>query len=612
MSLNLNKISELYFSRLFLDTKLQGSRARALLVDDSTTATISMSYTQSLLLQNDVILVEQIKNAGQLSSMSHLDCIVYISPSTESLDHLVRELASPHFTRYLVFFNNSLKKKDLEQLAEADALESVDSVVELFQDYLPVNDNLFLLNLPGVDPRNLILQESNGLVSLLLSIRKCPIIKFEKGSLEIRRLASEVLFSINSNSNNNLFDDVNKLCDRPPILLFLDRKSDPATPLLAPWTYQSMVHEFIGITKKIAKPSDSTEAIVLSETQDPFWRESMYMNYGDLTEKFQKYVDDYKKKTQQLSLDNLKTQNLAELKQILTKFPEYKKLSTNILKHLNLISDLDKHISAQNLWELGELQQNIVCALELQPTLKTSVLETLDNTSISTANKYVLTLLYAIKYPDAPEISLFAAKLNDSSLTAPVLTPTQNKLLSSAGKLFTSNSVSTARSNNKLGDLFHSKNINLNSLFSGNGSPATRSKPRSDNVYMQYVPRLGEILDELINGPHSNEENPNKPLLISLIPDVVSKQYGDLCAQDPIQDIIVYFKGGVTYEEVRLAHEMASGNPQINLIIGSDEVLNSDMWLNKLYDVINEGTESPLVDAADTSISRRAQLREIL
>jgi vacuolar protein sorting-associated protein 45 len=35
--------------------------------------------------------------------------------------------------------------------------------------------------------------------------------------------------------------------DTPPILLILDRRNDPVTPLLNQWTYQAMVHELLGI-----------------------------------------------------------------------------------------------------------------------------------------------------------------------------------------------------------------------------------------------------------------------------------------------------------------------------------------------------------------------------
>ena len=36
--------------------------------------------------------------------------------------------------------------------------------------------------------------------------------------------------------------------DVAPILLLLDRRDDPMTPLLNQWTYQAMVHELLGIT----------------------------------------------------------------------------------------------------------------------------------------------------------------------------------------------------------------------------------------------------------------------------------------------------------------------------------------------------------------------------
>jgi vacuolar protein sorting-associated protein 45 len=36
--------------------------------------------------------------------------------------------------------------------------------------------------------------------------------------------------------------------DVPPLLLILDRRDDPVTPLLMQWTYQAMVHELLTLT----------------------------------------------------------------------------------------------------------------------------------------------------------------------------------------------------------------------------------------------------------------------------------------------------------------------------------------------------------------------------
>lgn len=38
-----------------------------------------------------------------------------------------------------------------------------------------------------------------------------------------------------------------RLTQVAPLLLILDRRNDPVTPLLSQWTYQAMVHELLGI-----------------------------------------------------------------------------------------------------------------------------------------------------------------------------------------------------------------------------------------------------------------------------------------------------------------------------------------------------------------------------
>lgn len=44
-----------------------------------------------------------------------------------------------------------------------------------------------------------------------------------------------------------LFDFGARGGDTAPVVLLLDRRDDPVTPLLLQWTFQAMVHELIGI-----------------------------------------------------------------------------------------------------------------------------------------------------------------------------------------------------------------------------------------------------------------------------------------------------------------------------------------------------------------------------
>lgn len=58
-----------------------------------------------------------------------------------------------------------------------------------------------------------------------------------------KRLAHEIQHNIQQ--EGQLFDF--RRPDTPPILLVLDRRNDPVTPLLTQWTYQAMVHDLLGI-----------------------------------------------------------------------------------------------------------------------------------------------------------------------------------------------------------------------------------------------------------------------------------------------------------------------------------------------------------------------------
>ena len=59
-----------------------------------------------------------------------------------------------------------------------------------------------------------------------------------------KKLAQEIQYMMSQ--EGGLFDF--RKVDTPPILLILDRRGDPVTPLLNQWTYQAMVHELMGIS----------------------------------------------------------------------------------------------------------------------------------------------------------------------------------------------------------------------------------------------------------------------------------------------------------------------------------------------------------------------------
>lgn len=180
-----------------------------------------------------------------------------------------------------VDFSNIVPRTDVKLLAESDESESVREVKEIYADYLCVNPNLFSLNIPTChhgdswDPEAL-LQSVNGLTALLLSLKLRPAIRSRNGSAMATQLAKHMHEKMSKEAS--LFDfRTQENGAPPPLLLILDRKDDPVTPLLNQWTYQAMVHELLSInnnrvdlSKVEGAPKDLKE-VVLSLEQDDFY-----------------------------------------------------------------------------------------------------------------------------------------------------------------------------------------------------------------------------------------------------------------------------------------------------------------------------------------------------
>ena len=126
-----------------------------------------------------------------------------------------------------------------------------------------------------------------------------------------------------------------------------------------------MINEYIGIKRNLVDLSNvpdidpDLKQVVLSSKQDKFFKETMYMNFGDLGDKVKQYVTQYKSKTNITKQIN----TIEDIKEFMEKFPEFKKLSGNISKHMAIVSELDRQLQQKQIWELSELEQNISCLL---------------------------------------------------------------------------------------------------------------------------------------------------------------------------------------------------------------------------------------------------------
>ncbi|XP_044095084.1 vacuolar protein sorting-associated protein 45 isoform X3 [Lutra lutra] len=305
-----------YVSKMIEDS---GPGMKVLLMDKETTGIVSMVYTQSEILQKEVYLFERIDSQNR-EVMKHLKAICFLRPTKENVGYLIQELRRPKYSIYFIYFSNVISKSDVKSLAEADEQEVVAEVQEFYGDYIAVNPHLFSLNILGCcqgrnwDPAQLS-RTTQGLTALLLSLKKCPMIRYQLSSEAAKRLAECVKQVITK--EYELFEF--RRTEVPPLLLILDRCDDAITPLLNQWTYQAMVHELLGINNnridlsRVPGISKDLREVVLSAENDEFYANNMYLNFAEIGSNIKNLMEDFQKKKPK---EQQKLESIADMKNV--------------------------------------------------------------------------------------------------------------------------------------------------------------------------------------------------------------------------------------------------------------------------------------------------------
>jgi vacuolar protein sorting-associated protein 45 len=487
--MNLSQAVKQYVTQMIKDS---GAGMKVLVMDKETISVVSMVYSQSEILQKEVYLFELLANEGR-ESMKHLNAICFLRPTQENIECLSDELKSPKYNSYFVYFSNMLDRRALKTIAEADQLESVREMKEFYADYLAVGPHLFSLSQPVCcDPgmiwkREVYVRICDGLTSVLLALRKKPLIRYSHSSNVCKRLADELHRTVAR--ERELFDFSQ---DVPPILLILDRRDDPITPLLNQWTYQAMVHELLGIKNHrvnltgVAGIRDMQE-VVLSPEHDEFFRENMYLNFGEIGANIKSLVETYQSKNK----NREKLESIADMKAFIENYPEFKKLSGAVSKHVAVVGELSRIVSEHSLMGVSECEQDIVTSSDRNvfQTLE----ELMSDPKVRLTDSLRLGLLYCLRYEGSTKGDLTKVeRLLISRGHTEEDKRTMKALLEHSGKA-------------KRGGL---------ELFESQGTLArtkkffTKGLKGVENVYTRHKPLLVDTLEQLVRERLSETDYP--------------------------------------------------------------------------------------------------------
>ncbi|KAL7721099.1 Vacuolar protein sorting-associated protein 45 [Entamoeba marina] len=503
---------------------------KALIMDSDTIPIVSILYSMTEIIQKEVFLVQQLSDSKR-DTLPHLSAVCLIRPTKENMELLRNELNFPKYGKYYLYFTNFLDTTQLTLLSHADVHEVVQKVMEVYVDYSPVNDDLFITSTPNyysVLCSDSITKEKraiDGLTSLCLSLRKNPSIRYQQNSELSKRIAEGLTQSLDR--ERKAFGS-----QTGTTLLILDRIFDPITPLLTQWTYQAMIHEFLGITN--GKVTINGTHTILSN--DAFYNETMYLLFSDITDQIIKNVNAL---TQHAGLASKQYSSLEEMKATIEAIPQLKKESAGVKKHLSIMNEINKTVSQRKLLDVSKLEQEIVCGSGKQE-LYNQVIQLLGG-PYSDNDKLRVALLYSLKYEE---------KANDviEELIIKGVQREKAKLIEVILKY--------AGSTKRPLEIFPKVKSMVNFV--------KKSVAGVENVFIQHKPVLESLLDALTNQ--------------QLLDKFPYCRGGNTTGHE----FIIYIVGGVTLEEELAVATRNRTNQTQHFIIGGSDLLNTTKYLEQL------------------------------
>lgn len=559
---------------------------KVLLLDDTTTHVISMALTQAELLERQVFLVDHIENAPQRNAMKLMHCVIFIRPENASVDAACAELERAKYKSYSIIFCSATCPEHLDRLAYADTENLVENVREVFCDFCAVNKDAFLIEstpsstLFGASPDSMRLAE--GIATVMAAHRCVPIIRYEGHSEAASQLATDLADILRHDA---------ELYNFPPqdtVLLILDRRSDPLTPLMTPWTYQAMLHEHIGVKYNVVDlppssspaPSSSREAaeeqarangstedgngtqrFVVSSKDDQLFKDNMYLQWGEVCVNFKAAVDRCK---EAVSVDR-NAVSVDDLKMLLQSVPQNRSMTMTATKHVSLASKMADIIKSLNLLEVSRLEQEMFAKANASEHWN-GLMGFANRCNADPHQILRLCLLYNLRYENGSDISKTKAILDQ---------------MGSAGESSMYEKLRQLRQfygeRNSTERLYPETNL-MKSMI------RTLKPGDAKNAYAQHEPLLKKIVFELLTGKLN--ENTYRLSASS------RKQFA---STQRIKNVWIFICGGYTFTEAAFVHSLGTGAVQwegpgseavngkaIKSLIGGDKVLNSKQFLESI------------------------------
>jgi hypothetical protein len=552
---------------------------KALLLDKDTMTMMSMVYSMSEALRRNVYNMERL-DKERLPATASLECIVFVRPTAFNVSFLMDELKNPHYCQYHIVWNNVIQDKNtkiVEDIAKADEYKLVASMKEYYGDFYAVHDTLFHFDLPLYN-KSFEARTIDGMMAVLLAHKRNPCIKYQASSPRCEKFAKALETRITDQGEHMVFRQPNGT----PTLFVFDRREDPVTPLLKPWTYQAMIHELITIVYNrvdlkggrgqgdeakehvinpgFKPPSADTRGEYVDEAQDEFFAAHMFKNFGEIGMLLKEAIE---ANASSSKLSKASGASIEELQALVAEMPEMRHKNMIAMKHWDIFKAMKQEVDVRRMFEVSAIEQNLATRQE-HDQAKEDVKNQVDLLAGKDCIKDALRLvmLYHLRYEKSSSCKTeeFLSMLmsgglmqDDVAMVKKVVQYGGQDARNGPGAKLMGNETASRK---------------LVSAFAGK----TDWIFGSDSAYelIQHTPLVAKILDDLAEGKLGGDEYP---------------EIGQKSESMP-KEIILFIIGGATYAEAAVVNDWNASHPQCKVMLGGTFVHNSTTFLEEVASAV--------------------------
>ncbi|KAM7541603.1 hypothetical protein Aperf_G00000021238 [Anoplocephala perfoliata] len=357
--------------------------------------------------------------------------VYFVYPSRENIRRICQDFESDLYSSYYLNFISPIPRENLEALAETalteDCIQRIKKVFDQYTRFICLEDDLFVLNeqpsiqvgtfyalnKPSCTEKDI--HQTTGFIveslySVFATLGTVPLIrcsKFNAAEAVAKDLDSRFREALRD-SRNTLFSGMEhrtfgdaargpgasgltSFSFQRPLLIILDRGLDMATPLHHGWTYQSLLHDIVGIhlnhVEVTSRPTgeeapDSYQAAKmkrydLATSSDRIWRVHRASPFSDVAGALQEelsVLQDREKKLGALKASVSDAQVFSTnggdatsaLTSTINTLPQLMEQKRCVDMHMHIATLLAKEIKNRQLDLLNDVEEKLITLQSLQ------------------------------------------------------------------------------------------------------------------------------------------------------------------------------------------------------------------------------------------------------